>query len=756
MTAKYPNKVAQAQTGARLITHLGCAEVAKGEPVVWPGFRMFLPVPEQSDTTATRAKRRLNTLANPVFDYTRDTLFDYPTICAHKAQATDWRLYNRLCSAQVDRCPFRCWHCYNDAWPDPAKGISAGPVQASDIFASFLEQRDFDLKRGKHTNVLRMTGGEPFCEAPLILELVRLVAARNAERHPEPPAIVWTETNLVPFADDSPCAVLDRDNYLHILADHGQCLAVHPCFHGLSDAEILAITGSTVPFVDLVTAFRRLFDAGIDLYPTIHANISHPRNLASFFEVLYDLHPNLPLRVALVEVDLTYSAVRKRMEQCRDDGRVLGITSKHASLYQWNRLVEAVYGFGYAAIPRHLVPLEPGTSFAKSSRSSSEHLPQTTFDVSSTQLLLLKSSDRDAYRQLALTVLGLPEDFVLKVEYDARWVSQDLAEIAERRPDRTEQIIGIPTSICYAERGGDEPAIYPMRTGSTEAVIRRGDTVSFVYKLNTYPKAASHPDAVPNGGVRTAPNLTPDLWEVFGERTLAPSGPLYATLSPGAPILTPASNSGDAREVGWQRIVKSLSSLPRLRLAAFCRLGVSDHHRIKTEGAPPACRSLIRAAGGDVVHLTLEYLVPNLGEIQSTPDAPPTMCVQVTNPDIVKPVGPQEVVLSKYGTADLRFKCGVPDRPTEAEVLIWRKDAPTLGPYFRIPIRVTSTAAVIGNLLSSIVTVLIAGLGTFGVASLSRSDPDTFYRCIAVTVALVLVRLLIHARLLPGLPRAGP
>lgn len=190
-------------------------------------FRPFQPVKEEGH-------RKTNVEAG--FDYNVDSLLDYPTIIQHKIGGL-WPSYNRLISVHVPLCPFKCWHCYNDKKLHSPK--NAEWKTAHDIVKAFIEQRDFDLRRGVESNVLRITGGEPFLVPDLILECLQELEVQLSKQR----VFLWTETDLWPFIADNGDSYVEQFtfnknnttfNVLQELRKYKN-LAVHPCFHGLDD-----------------------------------------------------------------------------------------------------------------------------------------------------------------------------------------------------------------------------------------------------------------------------------------------------------------------------------------------------------------------------------------------------------------------------------------------------------------------------------------------------------------------------------------
>lgn len=725
---------------ANIIVDFGPSEVAKGDPVVWPGFRIFTAIPEGKGSSPTRSKRRTNAFGNPVFDYTAETLFDYPTIIAHRLDDTNWMAYNRLCSVHVPSCPFKCWHCFNDARPDVNPSVIKGSISAKELFNKFLHQREFDASQAKYTNVIRITGGEPFTEPNLILEIAKLIHNHN-EKNPDSKIFLWTETNIVAFTADHHIRIENIEDYLPQLAKYNDSFALHPCFHGLSDDELFSITNTAVSFSQLIEALRLMVEAGIDIYPTLHANICDPTHLENVFNQLINIHPNLPLRIALIEIDLNYEAVKKRMDMVKkaEDREQPHLSSKYASLYEWDRLLRKAYGIGYGVLPRHLVSLANSAENSKIYSHVSANNKVEVPDIKKTCMLLQKGAERPLYRQMILTTIGLPDGFVYKAPYDQKWIAQDILEVAKLWSDNFNEY---PVVECYAgNNASGEPVVCPVRNGELHSVTVLGDTIAFNYKLGSYPKIAPSSKS----------NLFDVLWPVFGLRAIAPIGKLFAVLSPMFDSFSMCDPSDDALKTEcWEAIVKELSCSPNLENSVFCRLSVSSRHKVKVDGNGSTAHSYIAAGSMDELRFRLQYRIPNFSKIEKSP----VLKIEVTNTDLLQYIGPSEITLSKYDELELHFKCGSPERVSECEIHISRKDSDTEGPFFRLPVRILGRKRAIGNTASNVlatVASIFAGVGgALYVDSFTKKSPHISSPCVWIVVICLTASQIVKYLLAPA------
>ena len=350
-----------------VISDFGNSSVASEPGFIKPYFRIFTPAKAYKG-------RKLNSLYGDSFNPFKDTLMDYPTVVQHKlgkVGVSPWENYNRLVSLHISRCPLNCWHCYieeclkshcntctAEKYCDQTRkikmSIKEGWFSTKTIVDGFVEQRNFDREKGLYSNILRITGGEPFIAPQLLLEILRELRSRQLDKE----IFLWTETNLVPLVMLNADTIMVSDELLSELATyHNFC--VHPCFHGLNESKFEEITGEKIDdFGLLLTAFKRLLDAGIDVYPTFGSNMSTPGDIESFCTKIAQIDDLLPLRFCLIEYDLDYSPVRWRRTNVPD------FAKKHEVVYdrfqvieKWDDLLRKSTGYNYGDIPRHLVPL---------------------------------------------------------------------------------------------------------------------------------------------------------------------------------------------------------------------------------------------------------------------------------------------------------------------------------------------------------------------------------------------------------------
>jgi len=306
-------------------------------------FRIFSPV-------NVERQRKLNAQFGHRLNIFLDSLFDYPTIIQFKLGAYgSWEQYNRLISVHIGGCNFRCWHCYCDDSLLTGKNLLF--MTPKELINRFIEQRRKDLALGMPSNVLRITGGEPFLAPDLILSCLEEIHERRLDER----VFVWSETNLSPFIkqhNSEKCLAekwVDLDKIARF-----KNFALHPCIHGITPENLFENTRVDGRWLDdLINGLKVLIQHKIDIYPTISSNMCTPNGIENFFQKLRSINRYLPLRFALIEFHLDYPGVMARSDAQKHDR----VYNKYLVLSKWNALLQEEYGLSYAEKPRHEVPL---------------------------------------------------------------------------------------------------------------------------------------------------------------------------------------------------------------------------------------------------------------------------------------------------------------------------------------------------------------------------------------------------------------
>lgn len=327
------------------------------ENLVQNYFRQWRPIKDKRNLAFDDKAAKLE-----AFDAYRDSWFDYPTIIQSRMHGQSWEDYNCLVAMHVPACTYKCWHCYvTDDSKNPQKMLKDGLIQyatPSELVDAFLDQKKANEEKsdGKiPTNVIRVTGGEPFLEPDLILGILKDLEHKGKSKE----IFVWTETNLSPFireeASNEP--LLKRWVDLEELASFNN-LAVHPCLHGIDPSSYYSITDCDPYYFDgMLDGLKTLIDYKFDVYPTFGSNVSPPKMIPYIFRRLKEIHKNLPQRFALIDFELYYPPAAKRIAESLKPEQVY---NKVAVISEWSKLLKNEYGEGYPSKPRHLVSLQEG------------------------------------------------------------------------------------------------------------------------------------------------------------------------------------------------------------------------------------------------------------------------------------------------------------------------------------------------------------------------------------------------------------
>lgn len=385
-----------------IISDFGTSSIGSYEGFVKPYFRIFEPVKAEKG-------RKLSKQYDTTFNALKDSLMDYPTIAAYKLgvnEETDWKRYNRLISVHIAKCPINCWHCYleeclrndcNDCTVseyciDHRKSeynIKTAWYSAQTIVNDFVLQRESDSKIGVQTNILRITGGEPFLAPKLIIDILDELRRRELDKE----ILIWTETNLMPFCVSQDGKTIVSDELLNKLSQYNN-LCIHPCFHGLSIDSFQEITGCNINNFDVILiAFTRLFNAGLDIYPTFGSNVTPLEEVVNIYKKISSINYQLPLRFCLIEYDLDYNPVKWRNKN------INGFSKAHEKVFdrfqiisKWDELLRKHTGFGYGERPRHLIKMDRGATMTTDNKI----------------IHLFKWPSMPQYQKLLLQTLSIP------------------------------------------------------------------------------------------------------------------------------------------------------------------------------------------------------------------------------------------------------------------------------------------------------------------------------------------------------------
>jgi len=292
--------------------------------------------------------RRPSKPYDPDFDMFTHVLSDSPTTIAWKMEG-DWRDYAHHAIVQIGSCNFRCFYCYVDY--RFLAGRNVIHVTAEDILSAFLRHRDALAQEGVRLNVLRISGGEPLLAPDLTLSCLKMLRQAGLDNE----VCIKTETNLSPLVPtDRGCAAAQWADLREFREFRN--FIMHPTFHGI-DGDSLQRNASAPwdEFEMMLDAVRTLIDLEIDFYPSFGANTVTPGTVDPFFRALKDIHPKLPLRVAVRKFDLGYESPATRDNTRRN----IQVFDGRETIRRWHDLLQAEYGVGYGEVPRHEIPLSP-------------------------------------------------------------------------------------------------------------------------------------------------------------------------------------------------------------------------------------------------------------------------------------------------------------------------------------------------------------------------------------------------------------
>lgn len=691
---------------------------AESEAMMYPFFRRFQPVKEER-------YRRTNIEAG--FDIHTHSLMDYPSIIQYKVGGC-WTSYNMLIAVHVPLCPYNCWHCYNDKKLHSPK--NATWVTAKELVEAFCKQRNFDKQREVQSNVLRITGGEPFLVPDLILECLQELKRQL----PNDKVFLWTETDLLPFIPENgksfveQFAIEEQGVTLKVLEELAKYpnLAVHPCLHGSDDKNIAEVTlRRDVTLAQLLEGLKILLKYGIDIYPTFGSNVSPPHDSMRLFKELYELDKYLPLRFALVQYDLDYPEVENRLTQQQKD-RECKLYSKYTSLRIWNSLLMKHYNIGYAVIPRHLITLGGN---ANPIMASSEFMPSEEYDARDELLYLFKSSYREDYHRELLDMLALPKGHLYRLEYDVEWVQDDLWQHMKMRP---ENYCDREALLLYLDHDAPGKQVIPLRRLTIRKVTMKGKVLVLHFELGNF----THPPYRKPALLR---DLRSKLEPLFGKHTMGGT-PLNKLILLGERIseLQQLEEGSDLSD--WKQVIDFLHEN---KCAKFEK---SLFYKVRIDGATPIVedsenpRTVYEVKGGKKMSIQVDYYLPNYDRFPRS-DVEARTIIYESSSELVKPLGPKQFILSKYGSDRLIF---VTAEGRDAETCMIRfqsPKAPFEAPMLDIPIRIRGSGRKIRA--TRAVSVVSSGLGGgMVVTSLSLLVVGSLNQCLFLGILLGGVALL--------------
>lgn len=230
-------------------------------------------------------------------------------------------------SVDVLGCNSRCSFCWV-------------PREEEDKFPSKFYSADEICERllRLEGNAWRITGGEPLVVPELVFDILDQI------HHYYSLKVLWLETNLLPIIS-FPDIPRHLSKYERVV--------VHCSLKGVDPETFEAVTGLEGKFhFHALQALKTLINEGIEVFPSLIANVIKPHRLNHLFQELLEIHPKLPLRVMIRKV-LPYRATVNRLQR-------LGVTLYpfRECLTVWDTLLVQQYGVRHSKIERWKVKLQ--------------------------------------------------------------------------------------------------------------------------------------------------------------------------------------------------------------------------------------------------------------------------------------------------------------------------------------------------------------------------------------------------------------
>ena len=399
---------------------------------------------------------------------------DVESIAASRLGRSDWQNFRRLILFHISECPLFCWYCFNDAWKDSRK-IKSGEIDDPDlggakgVVSSFLNYRSgFESSSSDQVNVLRISGGEPFLK-PSIIQKISEEFRRQTENKD---VFLWIDTNLFPLK-----GIINEEHKaaLEEIKNLGNKAAIHACLHGADAHSFERNTGNRIDFKSIIKGLTLLVDYGLDVFPRINPIGLSPDETKKIFDALLEID-DLPIKTYLGPIELSYPAAIDRMRVfCnkppinKTKSRPTNIEPKlpelmptNAVIYTWNRLMENHYGFGYGVIPRHF-KIQLTTKIKKNERDDRKEWKNL--------LLLSKGWAKEYYALKLLEILALPENAIVYVEYENKWVEPTFlahVSVAHKYYENNKKIDVLFIASEFNKEG--LPKIVPLRWGTVSFI----------------------------------------------------------------------------------------------------------------------------------------------------------------------------------------------------------------------------------------------------------------------------------------------
>lgn len=226
----------------------------------------------------------------------------------------DPRKYAKVFTIQVAGCNFDCNYCYVPVQLKIGDAKFGKYFLAKEIVDNFLKIKE---RRGNEDwNVLRISGGEPLCIVPeMIIDIQKEIEKRS------PQTYIWIDTNLstikyIKEFEKELKRVLQKRN-----------VGVVGCFKGFDENDFSILTGVEPKFyANQFETAKILVQWKVDIYfylvPLIYED-NLEKKIENFIQKLQKIHKNLPLRVEIIPIIVSYQAAKINIEEKTLQGRPL-------------------------------------------------------------------------------------------------------------------------------------------------------------------------------------------------------------------------------------------------------------------------------------------------------------------------------------------------------------------------------------------------------------------------------------------------
>jgi uncharacterized Fe-S cluster-containing radical SAM superfamily protein len=217
-------------------------------------------------------------------------------------------------------CNWRCWYCFV-----PFTLLKADPAHSA--FLSADEMIELYLNDERRPAVIDLTGGQPDLVPEWVVWTMKAIQDRGLEGQ----IYLWSDDNL---SNDYLWRYLNAEARERLSSFRGYGRVC--CFKGY-DQDSFAFNTAAAPalFETQFELMGHLMSLGLDIYGyatfTTPSTTELAAKMTRFVDRLQGLHPNLPLRVVPLRIEV-FTPVRSRMRE-RHEG---AIQNQYAAIEAWN------------------------------------------------------------------------------------------------------------------------------------------------------------------------------------------------------------------------------------------------------------------------------------------------------------------------------------------------------------------------------------------------------------------------------------